>query len=630
MTIEEKRKKLAQKYNGEDFKISKAVRSDNPNSIFLSIKGNKINYLTEEEKNILMDEDISLTTIYLDNNAINNLNIDNIKKYLEKAQSINISIDLDCLQNNISKINTINKINTNSIVVIKEDYKMKNRDYNLLNMVETKVSIPIKYAMWLDLNGITKSNILFDNSESDFYTLEETKIIKSEVLKIIDEIYSKYEKLDDYEKFYLALNYCRNNWEFQNIGKTEDKLDYYKDKTGHKYNISLFRILKTKKSVCAGMSCLFRLMLNNPKVNVNVHTVHGEHIPSKEGHVWLNTLINNKVYEQCLTFGCTTSAKDIYGNRKEHIFEKLNEKDYVYSDKFVIQKALGLPLEYSEIPNATQYLSQSVKNKRKRKIIKLDTTQSDFISQYDWQDYSYIADCISELQCKKDTKEQIEEYIYRAIDLNFITKNNINNVLKNLKDYYQKHPNTIIPKNKSFQSITSIILNTNIDVINEDYQKNISRVLSVEIEKGWKKLDDILGKLISDFIENYPNSIDWNLNIGGNFVLYQFGRPLKDCGNKEDKSKDKVIKDLIRKRFNSNYEKSIIEEFSVNNSNYPNMHADFYEMIKTIYNILESKNEELISLSKMKLESLSTVYRDYRDPNYSVEYIDLPTKRQKR
>lgn len=90
------------------------------------------------------------------------------------------------------------------------------------------------------------------------------------------------------------------------------------------------------------MSSLFELILDNPEVNINATRASGKHTLSNEKHEWLNILTDNNVYEQCRTFGCTCGAKDIHKNRKEHIFEKLDNLHYKYieSDIFKIQKAM--------------------------------------------------------------------------------------------------------------------------------------------------------------------------------------------------------------------------------------------------------------------------------------------------
>lgn len=603
----------------------KILKTGDAKNIKLTIHYNKINNLTAEEINIIKDNDVILNLIELDSDDINNLNITDIKDYLIKAKAITLNIEWEHLENNISKINKLNDYNQKITINIKEDYKMKNRDYYIINNVKSHIIIPIHYAMWMDLNDIKNSNVLFDNGQTDYYKLEEIKKIKQYIKEIINDIYSNYEDLNEYEKFYLALEYSKSNWKFSVKGRinySDGTYDYKKDETGHRYNSSLFRILKDKESVCAGMSSLFQLILNNPIISVNVNKVGGEYIPTKEGHIWINTLIDNKVYEQCLTVG------------KNNIFSKLNEKNYPYDvgEKFKMQKALGLPLEYSEIPNAAQYLSQSVKNKRKRRIIKLDTEQCDFDPKYNWEDISYIVEELSQLPCNNEDKTLIEEYIYRAIKLKFITQSNINNVIYNIKEYYDgiNINGKAIPVNKRTKPnevITKIILKSKTNIIIEDYKNNIGRAVPIEIEKGWKKIDELLIEMITYLINNYPMSLNYSFDmyVGKKVdTLYSFGKPLKDCGIKEDISKDKIIRDLIRKRFNSEYEKKIIDEFSVINPSYPNMHKDFYEILKSICKIFENENNILVSAYKIKLETITNEYRDYRGiPDSEIDYIDL-------
>ena len=172
-----------------------------------------------------------------------------------------------------------------------------------------------------------------------------------------------------------------------------------------------------------------------------------------------------------------------------------------------------------------------------------------------------------------------------------------------------------------------MLFNSNYDMIIEDYQNNISKMDSIKIKKGWEQIEKALMKVTTYLISNYPNSLTYSLNnaVGNNFnVLYLFGKPLKDCGCKENITKDKIIKDLIRKRFDSDYEKNIIKEYSVNNPKYPNMHKDFYEMIKTIYYMFTNENNVLASTYKIKLEMLANKYRDYRGiPDSEIDYINL-------
>ena len=111
-------------------------------------------------------------------------------------------------------------------------------------------------------------------------------------------------------------------------------------------------------------------------------------------------------------------------------------------------------------------------------------------------------------------------------------------------------------------------------------------------------------------------------NLGPNVIVKYIEN--KNINEIIDIEKDKIIKDLIRKRFDSDYEKNIIKEYSVNNPKYPNMHKDFYEMIKTIYYMFTNENNVLASTYKIKLEMLANKYRDYRGiPDSEIDYINL-------
>jgi len=439
---------------------------------------------------------------------------------------------------------------------IVDDYKLYSKDSIILNdfEIDGRFDLPFQYAMWLDLDKIDiRNKIEFRHDSGDYYNVNEMKEIKKKVLEIIEKIYSDYSNLNEYEKFYLAFKYAQDNWHFDENTYKDDNGNYIIDKHGHRWNDSLFNILDTGISVCSGMSGLFTMILNNPIVRVNANRVSGHW--NTIGHAWINTVIDNKVYENCLTLGCTIDKKT------SKIFTKLNSS-YKYGDnkyldnyKFLINRKLGLSEEYSEILNAKEILSESVK--KKKGTVKQSSFQSvnnsetvneksdkyyDFIPKYNWEDYSYIIDEISKLPCNNEDKILIEEYIYRAIKLKFITQSSIDNVINNIKDYYKGiNVNAIaIPVNKRTnpnEVITKIILKSNSDIIIEDYKNNISRVIPGEIEQGWKKIDELLIDVITYLINNYPMSLNYSFNmyVGKKAdTLYSFGQPLKDCGIKEE------------------------------------------------------------------------------------------------
>lgn len=603
----------------------------------INLNLSEINKLSIEEIYDLLYGNINFS-ITLDENSIDNLMIYKNRGLLEKASWIEINVTYDYLSKNKNKIKEINKNNKKISIIILEDYQLYPKDSNVLNDFEVlKIILPFQYAMWLDLNKINNKKLRFwhgnFHSKSDNYTTEEMIEIKKKVLKIINSIYSNYSNLNEYEKLYLAFKYALDNWTYSEKDLQDENGNFKYDEYNHRLNSSLFNILNTQKSVCHGMSGLFTMILNNPIIRVNANMVEGSLYSI--GHCWINTVINNKVYENCLTYGCTCDRKA--GGK---IFTKL-PSSYIYDNKFLINKKLGLPLEYSEIPNAKEKLSISTELKNKNNTInELSSNEektkksntSSFVAKYEWENYSDIVNVISLLPCNVEDKYLLEEYIYRAIKLKFITQSNIDNVINNIQKNYQNisiNDKTVPIKNRTnpYETITKMLFNSNYDMIIEDYQNNISKMDSIKIKKGWEQIEKALMKVTTYLISNYPNSLTYSLNnaVGNNFnVLYLFGKPLKDCGCKENITKDKIIKDLIRKRFDSDYEKNIIKEYSVNNPKYPNMHKDFYEMIKTIYYMFTNENNVLASTYKIKLEMLANKYRDYRGiPDSDIDYINL-------
>lgn len=596
----------------------------------------EISKLSMEEIYDLLYGNINFS-ITLDENSIDNLMINKNRGLLEKASQITISVTYDYLSKNKNKIKEINKNNKKINIFILEDYQLYPKDSNVLNDFEVlEITLPFQYAMWLDLNKINNKKVEFryGRPSRDRYTTEEMIEIKKKVLEIINSIYSNYSNLNEYEKLYLAFKYALDNWEFSEEDLQDENGNFKNDEYNHPLNSSLFNILNTQISVCHGMSGLFTMILNNPIIRVNANMVGGSW--NSRDHYWINTVIDNKVYENCLTAGgvCDKQNAKIFTKLNSSYIYGLNEKLENY--KFLINKKLGLPLEYSEIPNAREKLSISTELKNKNNTINEEKTKksntSSFASKYEWGNYSDIVNIISLLPCNVEDKYLLEEYIYRAIKLKFITQSNIDNVINNIQKNYQNisiNDKTISIKNRTnpYEAITKMLFNSNYDMIIEDYQNNISKMDSIEIKKGWEQIEKALMKVTTYLINYYPNSLTNSLNnaVGNNFnVLYLFGIPLKDCGCKENITKDKIIKDLIRKRFDSDYKKNIIKEYSVNNPKYPNMHKDFYEMIKTIYYMFTNENNVLASTYKIKLEMLANKYRDYRGiPDSDIDYINL-------
>lgn len=344
-------------FNSENFQLirKRDKKTGEIIAISLNIINDKINILSKEELNFALDKQIKLEKIIINEESFLKLDINNAKSLLEKAEQIIINqIDYNKISKYTEKINMICNYNKNVSVLITEDFFMKERDYNILNNSKAKIVLPLKYSMWIDLLNINNEKVCFE-----YYSLNEMKELMPEILKIIKTIYSEYDLslLDEKERLYLAFDYAKQNWKYEREKRTTDF-----DERGQWINHSLFYLLKNGKSMCEGMSDMFSLILNNSNIKVNANVVCGRCTSDGEPHAWINTLIENKVYENCLTKGCTT-APDGIGN----IFSKLN---YIYDirDEFKIQKKLGLPLEYNEIPNARENLTVSTELKNKNNI----------------------------------------------------------------------------------------------------------------------------------------------------------------------------------------------------------------------------------------------------------------------
>jgi len=466
--IEKKRKYYKEKISSGGFSIITSGPSVNNNYIKLSIASYKINNLTDDEKRVVADRDV-LPDIYLDEMSISNINIDELEDVIKKAEKISIKTNYNFLKKNIDKIKKINACTKRIDIEIVDDYNILQRDYNVINNLNVmSITLPIKYAMWMEIDKILNKNILFESVDSDKYSLIEIKEIKNKILRIIEEIYSDYNNLSDYEKFFLAFDYAKKNWKFKNIGHDLDE-------RGHINSASLFRILNRNNdgkcySVCAGMSALFQLILNNSKIKVNANVVCG--MCGEEPHVWINTIIDDKLYENCLTYGCTVT-------NNPRIFSKLDERYVAHSNNINLKYKFNIK-EYSEIPNAIEDLSISTELKNKNNIYYKDyiITKIGIIKK---EDNKFLK------LDKKDAvlilKSLMDDIKQKKIFLNLNQNMTINKLLSREKIIVKLDSNSI--KNSNESQIIKVVSSQPID-------KNGTRIIKVGTTKPMN--DEILNE----------------------------------------------------------------------------------------------------------------------------------------
>ncbi len=132
---------------------------------------------------------------------------------------------------------------------------------------------------------------------------QEKAKFNQEVNRIVNSA-KKYKT--DYEKELYVHNYLINNIDYTNISSL---------------NQSAYSAIVNKKSVCAGYSKAFQLIMR--KLNISAYYVVGY---ANTDHAWNIIKINNKYYNVDLTWNDTGSAKDKYFNVSDNFIRNTHTR----------------------------------------------------------------------------------------------------------------------------------------------------------------------------------------------------------------------------------------------------------------------------------------------------------------
>lgn len=189
-----------------------------------------------------------------------------------------------------------------------------------------RLHIPEEKLMWF-----SDKKLQLAKNKIDRATLNDTLRLKQIVLEFICKLNQKYpiEKLDDFEKAYLAYHYlfdpkCAPQTALTPLGITFANSRTYNDQDGvQRLRRSITRweskpvgTYDHRKGVCTGQARLFTSLICNPYLMVPAERVVGT-IPSGERHCWSEFLINHRIYQCCTTMKGLFANLDSYGYKHD-------------------------------------------------------------------------------------------------------------------------------------------------------------------------------------------------------------------------------------------------------------------------------------------------------------------------
>lgn len=252
-------------------------------------------FLTATEEEIRVNYD----HIFVDDMDLLIENLDFLESIINKYPKTLI------FSTNYKILEYINKncnVTNNYTLSLVNDHKMINRDYiNPEEFENSKLVLPINYLLWMDnlnknqhISGLISPIINGLPTVTNAYDMIEIENLKR-IREIIYQLSEQCKGMDEVDKVIYISNYLQNRVQFvdnNNISNadqiyiTDSKgLEVTRELTGSGDNVIL-----NKFGICCGIANATTLLLNNPQLQVNTHSVYGS------CHNWNYVQIDNKWY----------------------------------------------------------------------------------------------------------------------------------------------------------------------------------------------------------------------------------------------------------------------------------------------------------------------------------------------
>lgn len=276
-------------------------------------------FLTANEDEIKFNHD----KIFIDDMDLLIKNLDFLESIINKYPNTLIySIDykiLEYINNNLNAKNdyTLSLVN---------DHKMVNRDYiNPNEFDKSKLILPMNYLLWMDeldsnqyITGLTSNEFRIPCVTNAYDMMEIDKLKK--IREIINKLGEECKGMDEVERVIYISNYLQNLVQYvepNNISHAD--YIYITDSKGLEVTRELVgsgdNVILNKFGLCCGIANATTLLLNNPQLQVNTHSVNGS------GHNWNYVQIGDKWYYVDNTWNITRNPNRYEESLKAKSFD---------------------------------------------------------------------------------------------------------------------------------------------------------------------------------------------------------------------------------------------------------------------------------------------------------------------
>lgn len=198
--------------------------------------------------------------------------------------------------------------------------------------------------IWLPDNVIRtlSEKLYFNYGKANNSDLEDAIRLKRFIVNYANILESKYhfQRLTEFDKMFLVYNDIHNIIRFagdRTMSSRERGCIVLKPSES-RYESKPYGTLTHKSGVCEGQSRLYRSMLFNPYLDVNCQLISGS-IPTGESHMWTGVVVNDELYQVCLTMqgmfgnvdraGYKPYSNEIYPTIYPHAFLTIEDKSRI-------------------------------------------------------------------------------------------------------------------------------------------------------------------------------------------------------------------------------------------------------------------------------------------------------------
>ncbi len=169
-----------------------------------------------------------------------------------------------------------------------------------LESAQGKLLIPEEKLLWCSpatlsqLNGKVDDRVLKDAIK--------LKDIVFQYYSRLNQIY-RFEQFTEFDKVWLAYDFIKRHIKF--AGEATRVIDgrevRYNPNGINDWVSQPLGTYEHKRGICEGQARLFQVLLNNPYIKSDTVVINGE--CSLGSHTWAGTVIDDKLYQTCLTMG---------------------------------------------------------------------------------------------------------------------------------------------------------------------------------------------------------------------------------------------------------------------------------------------------------------------------------------